>query len=102
MSSDAKQLKPYQWKPGQSGNPGGRPKGKSLKRWTQEQLARMTDEERVKFLRHIDPNLTWRMAEGNPHQTSDGKIEVTLPKPILENVSSDHSNTEDNVPQEED
>lgn len=26
MSSDATQLKPYQWKQGQSGNPNGRPK----------------------------------------------------------------------------
>jgi len=52
--------------PGKSGNPGGRPKGSSLKVWLRNRLAEMTDEEREEFLRGIPKIFIWRMAEGNP------------------------------------
>ena len=76
-------LKPYQFKPGQSGNPGGKKPGtKSLKTWLREYFEGLDDNEKMEFFKNIDPELAWKMAEGNPQTntdlTSDGKaISVT-------------------------
>ena len=78
----------------------GRPKGKSLKEYSREYLAKMTDEERVQYLNNIDANLIWRMAEGNPHQTNEAKIEI-IPQPI-DDVSKDESIQEDKELEEKD
>lgn len=68
----------FQFKPGQSGNPGGKPKGAvSMKTWAKNYLATLPPEERIKFLNSLPKELVWRMAEGNPDNktdiTSDGK-----------------------------
>lgn len=62
-------LKQYQWQQGQSGNPAGGPKGKRLKTVAAEVLKAMSGPDKAKFLMTLDPEIVWRMAEGNPHNT---------------------------------
>lgn len=65
-------LKPWQFKKGQSGNPGGRPKGSvSLKEYARKMLREMDDEEKLEFLNGIDKDVIWKMSEGNPENKSD-------------------------------
>lgn len=67
---------PYMWKKGQSGNPAGRPKGKTMKEYAKELLACQTEEERQAFLHGLSKDIIWRMAEGNP--ISDDKVNSTI------------------------
>jgi len=64
-------LKPTQFKPGQSGNPKGRPPGKSLKTWLREYFESLDDEGKMEFFKNVDPEMAWRMAEGNPQTNTD-------------------------------
>lgn len=68
-------IKPYMWKKGQSGNPAGRPKGKTLKEFAKEYLMSLPDDEKVEYLESLPTEIVWKMAEGNP--TSDNKVELT-------------------------
>lgn len=64
-------LKEYSWQKGQSGNPAGRPKGKSLKEYSREFLANMSEEARMEFLKELPAETIWKMAEGNPEAKTD-------------------------------
>lgn len=69
-------LAPFQYKKGQTGNANGRPKGKSLKEYTRERLASMTDEEREEFLNGIPKIDIYKMAEGNPKNEDTLKVDL--------------------------
>ena len=88
----------HRFKPGHTGNAKGRPKN-TLKEFAREYLKKMTVAERVKFLNSVDPDLVWRMAEGNPDTKTKfgGEVKVI---PILggltnQDVQTDHSSEED-------
>ena len=70
-------IKPYQFKKGQSGNPKGRPPGKTLKEYTRDFLAKMTDDERQNFLNGLPKEVIWKMAEGNPEQEVKGGVTIS-------------------------
>lgn len=74
-----KNIAPYMWKKGQSGNPKGRPKGQTMKEWLREYFQTMTDEEREEYLDGINKIDLFKMAEGNPAQETkvEGKLEVS-------------------------
>lgn len=68
-------LKPWQFKPGVSGNPGGRVKGsKSLKVFAREYLESLNDEEKIEFMKGMDKIDIFKMAEGNPKQDNETKV----------------------------
>ena len=77
-----KAIEPWQYKKGQTGNPGGRPKGsKSLKTYIKERFDRMSDDEREEFLEGLPKEVVWKMAEGNPANNTDL---TTLGRPIIQ------------------
>lgn len=89
---------------GVSGNPAGRPKGKTLKEFAREMLMSMSDEEKREYLKQLPPEIVWRMSEGNPHQSSDNSLSLSIvPKPILElqDVQKDNLDKKDHGALEE-
>lgn len=70
--------RPWLYKKGQSGNPGGRPVGsKSMKTYVKEKLATMTEIEREEYLEGVDKKVIWEMAEGKAKQDLDISGEIT-------------------------
>lgn len=88
--------------PGNTANPNGRPKGKSLKEYMAEKFRNMSDEEKELWIKehHLEGQVLWKMAEGNPAIDVTSKGESFAPIPIL-NVSKDISNKQGDEPSEE-
>lgn len=82
-----KNFKPWLWKPGQSGNPSGRPKG-TLKDYVRRKFMQMSDEEKEEWVKSnkIPAIDQWKMAEGNPAQDNkiehSGEIRTSTPLPL--------------------
>jgi len=91
-----KQIKPYLWKKGQSGNPLGRPKGKSLKEYAREYFNTLPDNEKLEYLESLPTDIVWRMAEGNPETKSEVKQETTV-LPILVKFIDEKSGSNGNT-----
>lgn len=81
-NSFTSQSKPWLFKKGQSGNPKGRPPGKSLKERAKSMLNAMTPEEEQEFLDGIDKRTIWEMAEGKP------KTDVELSGEVVSKIIS--------------
>lgn len=87
-NSRTKHLAPYQFKKGQSGNPNGRPPGKSLKERAKAMLQAMTPEEEQEFLEGIDKKTIWEMAEGKAKQDVEHGGIVTISH-VLDSLEHD-------------
>lgn len=87
--------RPWLFKKGQSGNPGGRKVGsKSLKTRAKEYLEGLNDEEAEAYFDGLNKLDVWKMAEGLPQSntdiTSGGK-----PIPLFSNVPINDINPQD-------
>lgn len=74
---DYKELKPFQFKKGVSGNPLGRPPGRSLKDRAKAYLSGLTDEEAVEYFEGMNKKDVWEMAEGKAKQDLEVSGEMT-------------------------
>lgn len=80
--SQADRIKPWQFQPGVSGNPGGKPKGTvSLKTFAKNYIQNLSDEEKLEFMKGIDKKTVWEMSEGKAKQ--DMELDVTLQSKII-------------------
>ncbi len=88
---------PYMWKKGQSGNPAGRVKGKTMKDYARELLECQTEEERQAFLHGIPKIDIWKMVDGNPQNTLAAEVKVQNISEVLEELENVNKTTRQNL-----
>jgi len=80
--------RPWLFKKGQSGNPGGKKKGtKSLKARAREYLEGLSDEEAEEYFAGLNKLDVWKMAEGNFKQDIEQEVKGTLTIEISEAIA---------------
>jgi len=73
---------------GSSGNPHGRPKGKTLKEYARDWFFTLDDAGKLEYMLNLEekrPGFAWTMAEGQA--TTDNTITIKTPTPILGGAS---------------
>jgi len=79
--------RPWLFKKGQSGNPMGRPPGRSLKDRAKAYLAGLTDDEAEEYFSGMDKKDVWEMAEGKAQSNTDMKVNGNLILTISEAIA---------------
>jgi len=79
--------RPWLFKKGQSGNPMGRPPGRSLKDRAKAYLAGLTDDEAEEYFAGMDKKDVWEMAEGKAQSNTDMKVNGNLILTISEAIA---------------
>ena len=79
--------RPWFFKKGQSGNPMGRPPGRSLKDRAKAYLAGLTDDEAEEYFAGMDKKDVWEMAEGKAQSNTDMKVNGNLILTISEAIA---------------